>query len=100
MIGLDAGLVERCFPAASHWPGSIGAQQLGEMIVTRRRRAFGEATPALEDPGFVRFRGSGETHAYAPKVVKALQHAVTTDGQLAAYRELLDERARASRATW
>ena len=61
------------------------------MIVTRHRRAFGEATPALEDPGFVRFRGSGETHAYAPKVVKALQAAVTTDGQLAAYRELLDE---------
>ncbi len=91
VIGLEAGLVQRCFPAANRWPGAVGADQIGEILVARHRRAFGAATPALEDPGFVRFRGSGEAHAYAPKIVKALQTAVTTDGQLAAYRELLAE---------
>ncbi|MBA2632379.1 MAG: glutamate synthase large subunit [Chloroflexi bacterium] len=89
VIGLDEGLTRRCFPAASHWPGGVGTLQLGEMIATRHRRAFVEPKPALEDPGFVRFRGTGETHAYAPKVVKALQGAVQTDGELATYRELL-----------
>ena len=90
-LGLDAGLVARCFPAANHWPGSVGADAIGGMLVERHRRAFGEAVPSLEDPGFVRFRGSGEAHAYAPKVVKALQQAVDGDGQLAVYRGLLTD---------
>ena len=48
--------------------------------------------PALEDPGFVRFRGTRRAHAYAPKVVKALQaRGRRPTAQLAAYRELLDE---------
>ncbi|MBA2265026.1 MAG: glutamate synthase large subunit [Chloroflexi bacterium] len=89
VLGLDAWLVARCFPAANHWPGSVGPQQVGEMLIANHRRAFGEAAPKLEDPGQVRFRGSGETHAYAPRVVKALQQAVGGDGQLAAYRGLL-----------
>jgi len=90
-LGLDEWLAARCFPAANHWPGSVGADAIGRTVVARHRRAFAEAAPALEDPGFVRFRGSGEAHAYAPKVVKALQQAVTGDGELAAYRGLLDE---------
>ena len=90
MLGLDSWLAARCFPAANHWPGSV--ERRGH-----RPRRWSPSTgahspgcaPTLEDPGFVRFRGSGEAHAYAPKVVKALQQAVSTDGQLAAYRDLL-----------
>ena len=89
VVGLDAWLAARCFPAANHWPGSVGVEAIGRMLVAQHRRAFGEDAPALEDPGFVRFRGSGEAHAYAPKVVKALQQAVDGDGGLAAYRGLL-----------
>jgi len=89
ILGLDGPLAARCFPAANHWPGSVSADSIGRMVVARHRRAFEEAAPALEDPGFVRFRGSGETHAYAPKVVKALQHAVSGDRPFDDYRELL-----------
>ena len=91
VLGLDASLVARCFPAANRWPGSIGAEAIGPMLVARHWRAFDGGSPALEDPGFVRFRGAGETHAYAPKVVKALQGAVTSGGSLAAYGDLLDD---------
>ncbi len=90
VVGLDADLATRCFPAAYHWPGSVGMGQVAEMLIRRHRSAFGEADPpTLEDPGLVRFRGSGETHAYAPKVVKVLQAAATPNGDLATFRELL-----------
>ena len=89
VLGLDAALVSRCFPAAHHWPGSVGIREIGEMLVARQRRAVADAPPALEDPGLVRFRGSGETHAYAPKVVKALQGSVGTDASLAGFRGAL-----------
>ncbi|MDQ2941426.1 MAG: glutamate synthase large subunit [Chloroflexota bacterium] len=91
VLGLDRGLASRCFPAAGHWPGSVGAAEIGQTLVTRHRRAFREASPTLDDPGLVRFRGSGEAHAYAPKVVKALQSAVRTDASLVTYRGLLDD---------
>jgi glutamate synthase (ferredoxin) len=91
VLGLDTPLVARCFPAANHWPGSVGVDAIGAMLVDRHTRAFGSTLPALEDPGFVRFRGSGEAHAYAPKVVKTLQRAVTDDGPLTPYHEQLAE---------
>ncbi|MCA1569686.1 MAG: glutamate synthase subunit alpha [Chloroflexi bacterium] len=73
VLGLDPALVRRCFPAARSWPGAIGVEEIGAAIMQRHRRAHGSPVPALEDPGLVRFRGSGEPHAYAPRVVKALQ---------------------------
>ena len=56
-------------------------------------RAVGQllAPPALEDPGLVRFRGSGEAHAFAPRVVKVTQALAAPDAEtgaaLAADRE-------------
>ena len=91
VLGLDAALVARCFPAANHWPGSIGADAIGQMLVARHRGAFNGGAPSLEDPGFVRFRGTGEAHAYAPKAVKALQTAVRSGASLVAYGDLLND---------
>jgi glutamate synthase domain-containing protein 2/glutamate synthase domain-containing protein 1/glutamate synthase domain-containing protein 3 len=73
-IGLDRDLVDRCFPAAAARYGSTGAQRLGEEIAARAEAAYAApAAPNLPDPGFVRFRGEGEMHAFAPTVVKATQ---------------------------
>ncbi len=91
VVGLDPWLVQRCFPAANHWPGAVGAGEIGRMVMDRHRRAFGPNQPALEDPGFVRFRGAGETHAYAPKIVKALQRSVDDGSGLDAFRDQLAE---------
>ncbi len=74
VIGLDHALVERCFPAAATRFGAAGVGRIGEEIVARAAAAYAPpAAPALQDPGFVRFRGEGETHAFAPAVVKATQ---------------------------
>ncbi|MCA1587922.1 MAG: glutamate synthase subunit alpha, partial [Chloroflexi bacterium] len=89
VLGLDTWLATRCFPAANHWPGAVDADAIGRTVIERHRRAYAAVAPALEDPGFVRFRGTGEAHAYAPKVVKALQQAVTGEAELDVYRGLL-----------
>jgi glutamate synthase (ferredoxin) len=94
-IGLDAPLVSRCFPAAGSWPGSVGAEQIGRTLMDRHRRAWAGDPPPLEDPGLVRFRGSGEAHAFAPRVVKATQALAALDpdgpGDLDAYRAAVAE---------
>ena len=72
-IGLDPALVERCFPAAAVRAGTADAARLGGEIVDRHRQAYDRPVASLPDPGFVRFRGEGETHAFAPVVVKATQ---------------------------
>jgi glutamate synthase domain-containing protein 2/glutamate synthase domain-containing protein 1/glutamate synthase domain-containing protein 3 len=86
-IGLERGLVASCFPAAGSWPGSVGLDAIGRELVARHRRAWRGEPPALEDPGLVRFRGSGEAHAFAPKVVKVTQVLAATDDQAAALAE-------------
>jgi glutamate synthase (ferredoxin) len=78
-LGLDAELTRRCFPAAGHWPGTVGMQAIARVVVARHRRAWRGEPPSLEDPGLVRFRGSGESHAFAPRVVKATQAIAAPD---------------------
>ncbi|HEX2221128.1 MAG TPA: glutamate synthase large subunit [Candidatus Limnocylindria bacterium] len=95
VLGLDPLLVSRCFPAAAAWPGGIGADEIGRVLIERHRRAYAGAAPSLEDPGLVRFRGSGETHAFAPRIVKAIQAVSAPDAEIGtavdAYRGALGE---------
>ena len=94
-VGLEESLVRRTFPAAGCWPGSTGSAEIGRTLVGRHRRAWTGDPPPLEDPGLVRFRGSGEPHAFAPRVVKATQALAgpdaETDALLAAYRTTVSE---------
>ena len=68
VIGLSPEVAARCFPAAPALPGTAGFDRLGRRA--RRRAARGlrapRRAPALPDPGFARFRGEGELHAFAP----------------------------------
>ncbi len=90
-IGLHPEIVASCFPAAGAWPGATGFSEMASAALEANRRAYGPDVPNLEDPGLVRFRGSGERHAFAPPVVKATQAladvATPLDERLAAYRE-------------
>ncbi|MGZ8563684.1 MAG: glutamate synthase-related protein, partial [Candidatus Limnocylindria bacterium] len=96
-VGLDHELVRRCFPAAGSWPGTIGADEIGRSVLARHRRAWSGEPPSLEDPGLVRFRGTGEAHAFAPRVVKATQALVSPEPDedtltlLASYRAAVTE---------
>ena len=108
VVGLAAALADRCFPAAPRFEGTVGAEQLGNEIADRRRTAYGPATPhPLADPGFVRYRGDGEFHAFSPAVVKATQALASLplpgDGpgaqlEAAAEERAVDERLDAYRA--
>lgn len=89
VIGLDADVVARCFPAAGHWPGRIGLDDIGQAVANRHRHAFQVDVPSLPDPGLVRFRGSGESHAFAPTVVKALRTMVEPGAGLGDVRTYL-----------
>jgi glutamate synthase domain-containing protein 2/glutamate synthase domain-containing protein 1/glutamate synthase domain-containing protein 3 len=73
VIGFERDLVTTCFPAAGGWAGRIGFAEIGSATLVRHRAAFRATAASLEDPGFVRFRASGEAHAFAPRVVKAVQ---------------------------
>ncbi|MDP9270993.1 MAG: glutamate synthase large subunit [Chloroflexota bacterium] len=77
VIGLDTELVNDCFPAAGGWRGRVGLREIGAATLARHRAAFTAASVSLEDPGFIRFRSSGETHAFAPRAVKAVQRLAT-----------------------
>ena len=107
-IELGPDVVVRCFPSAAAWPGRVGLVDLAKRQIRRIDTAKALPDPApgreprLPDPGFARFRGDGEAHMYAPKIVGAVQELVgvggATDGgdvangvntALAAYRETL-----------
>jgi glutamate synthase (ferredoxin) len=77
-LGLGAEVMELCFPAV---PSRIGGADLDDIERLARQRP-----EAMPDHGRVRFRKTGEHHAYNPLAVRAAQKAAQT-GELDAYRE-------------
>jgi glutamate synthase domain-containing protein 2/glutamate synthase domain-containing protein 1/glutamate synthase domain-containing protein 3 len=77
-LGLGAEVMELCFPAV---PSRIGGADLADLERMARTRP-----EILPDHGRVRFRKTGEHHAYNPLAVRAAQKAAQT-GDQDAYRE-------------
>ncbi len=78
-LGLGAEVIDRCFAGTSSPIGGIGFRELAEDVLARHRSAHGaesSASTSLPDEGRVRFRKDGETHAWSPQSVLALQQAV------------------------
>jgi glutamate synthase domain-containing protein 2/glutamate synthase domain-containing protein 1/glutamate synthase domain-containing protein 3 len=104
-VELDADVVVRCFPAAAAWPGRVTMTDLAERQMRRvaAARDLPEPLPGREarlpDPGFARFRGDGEAHLYAPKIVSAVQELTatasngSTEAALREYRSALSRSA-------
>jgi len=69
-LGLGAEVMELCFPAVPSRVGGVDLQGLEDL--TRHR------PDSLTDHGRVRFRKSGEHHAYNPLAVRALKKAAQT----------------------
>ena len=91
-LELGPEVLTRCFPAAAAWPGRLGLEVLGERQLRRLEAARTMATvaapaasaqperePRLPDPGLARFRGDGELHLFAPRVVGELQAVASLD---------------------
>jgi glutamate synthase domain-containing protein 2/glutamate synthase domain-containing protein 1/glutamate synthase domain-containing protein 3 len=78
-LGLGADVIDRCFAGTASPIGGIGFRELAEDVLARHRAAYGieaASTTGLPDEGRIRFRKEGETHAWAPQSVLALQQAV------------------------
>ncbi|HMA18443.1 MAG TPA: glutamate synthase-related protein, partial [Thermoanaerobaculia bacterium] len=75
-IGLSSELVRAYFPGAPSPIEGAGLPQIAEEVLRRHALAFApESRHVLEEGGFHRFRRGGETHAFSPDVVRALQAA-------------------------
>ncbi len=83
-LGLDGELVERAFPGTPWSIGGIGLAELEEETVARAHAATG-TRPRLQNPGYVKFRKSGEPHETNPDVLEALQAAARTADMGAAH---------------
>ena len=75
-VGLDRRLCRRFFGGTASAIGGIGLDRLEREALARLALARAEK-PALESPGFYKFRKGGEPHATNPDVVDALQQGVT-----------------------
>ena len=75
-IGLDRRLCRRFFGGTPSAIGGVGLERL-EADALGRLAASEAEKPALENPGFYKFRKGGEHHATDPDVVAGLQESVT-----------------------
>lgn len=92
-IGLDHDIIDRSFTGTPSRLGGIGFREIEEDVLRRHQGAWENLTGKLPDPGFVRFRKDGESHAFNPTTVKALQAASASNDRAAyqTYRDLVRE---------
>jgi len=90
-LGLSQVIIDRCFRGTPSRLGGIGFAELEEDVRRRHSAAFTEMSPRLPDQGLIKFKKDGESHAYSPTIVKAIQKASSGNDRAAYedYRELV-----------
>ncbi len=81
-IGIANHVIARHFTGTPSSVSGLGIAGIGDETLARHRAAFAQAAAALEDGGWHRFRKGADTHAYEPRVVKALHTAIRTGARL------------------
>jgi glutamate synthase (ferredoxin) len=81
-IGLSQALVDEHFAGTAAHLGGLDLAGVAQIVLRWHQATFGTRQPALESPGFYKFKRSGELHAFSPAVVHALHAAVRTQGAL------------------
>jgi glutamate synthase (ferredoxin) len=72
VLGLNADVVDTCLRGSTSTVGGLGFDELATDVLVRHAAALAEA-PALEEPGYIRFRKrGGEYHGNNPEVIGAL----------------------------
>jgi glutamate synthase domain-containing protein 2/glutamate synthase domain-containing protein 1/glutamate synthase domain-containing protein 3 len=88
-VGLDEGLVERCFTGTASRVSGVGYDVIAREAGMRHARAFAAdeyVYPELDPGGLYQWRRRGEHHTFNPASVAKLQHAVRQDSY-ATYKE-------------
>ena len=80
-IGLSSKLIDQCFTGTSTQIEGIGFREIARESLRRHELAYGKggAAPALQNPGFYRFRPNGEAHAVTPPMIKNFHTFVQTN---------------------
>ena len=75
-LGLGNEVVARCLRGTTSTVGGVGFTHLAADVLARHTIAYGES-PALDEPGIVRFRKrGGEYHSNNPDVIAALHASI------------------------
>ncbi|MEM9080844.1 MAG: glutamate synthase large subunit [Verrucomicrobiota bacterium] len=72
-LGVGKEVIDLCFTGTHSRIGGVGFAEIANETLTRHRAAFGNESNsplALEDPGYNRYRKSGEKHALSTEVIK------------------------------
>jgi glutamate synthase domain-containing protein 2/glutamate synthase domain-containing protein 1/glutamate synthase domain-containing protein 3 len=77
-VGVSSRLIRRHFTGTPSLLGGVGLPEIAGEVLARHAGAFGATASDLEEGGFHRYRQTGETHAFAPKVVRALHAAISS----------------------
>ena len=87
VIGLEPGLIERCFPGSAAYPGNVTLTKIAQQVIERCQAiqklveeeqsgaAASNKRRKLNDIGTYRFRRDAEYHAFNPLIIRALQKA-------------------------
>jgi glutamate synthase (ferredoxin) len=87
-LGLADEVIERCFAGTPARLGAVGFAGIEEDVRKRHLEAFEKPAARLPDHGMVKYKKDGETHAFAPPIVTAIQKA-SQENDDAAYRDYL-----------
>ncbi len=73
-LGISSKVVDDCFTGTSSQMEGVGYLQIAAESLARHTAAFAGAVPVepgkLEDPGYYRYRRTGEVHAVTPPVIQ------------------------------
>ncbi|MBE7474128.1 MAG: glutamate synthase subunit alpha [Anaerolineae bacterium] len=82
-VGLGQPLIDEFFTGTVSRLGGIGLPEIAAEVQRWHRAGFADPQrPEIQSPGFYKYKREGETHAYDPAIVKALQTAVRMEGVL------------------
>ncbi len=95
-LGISENLIATCFEGTPSQIGGIDFEDVAEESLIRHRAAYGGAVPEdlsklkLGDPGYFRWRRSGEIHAIANPMLKNF-HTFVRDNDPAKYKQYVDD---------
>jgi glutamate synthase (ferredoxin) len=75
-LGLAQEVIDICFEGTPSPIGGLGFEEIAQDVLERHRQTFESSSPALANPGYVKFHRGGEYHGNNPDAVRALHLTV------------------------
>jgi len=94
-VGIGEALISKCFDGTHSKVAGIGFKEVAADTLARHSEAYGSAVPdgealKLGDPGYFRYRRTGERHAIANPILKNF-HNFVKDNDPAKYEQYVED---------